>query len=157
MAVGIILQARETASPGYIKWFAGLDRFEAAVMAFSIALAVLASLWRWSVLHLLRQNGRVLLRLEAVEAELGLRPAPPEPRAADRFSSAGFSPGGARWAHGNARFAAASCRSYPDYLRRAMLWRLRCAYARCGALAAGLRGPAFHRDRRQRGTGSQSR
>jgi thiol-disulfide isomerase/thioredoxin/uncharacterized membrane protein YphA (DoxX/SURF4 family) len=79
MAAAVILQARQTPSPSYLEWFAGLGRFEAAVLAFSIAIAALAALWIWSLLHLLRQNGRLLLRLEAVEAELGLRPAPPEP------------------------------------------------------------------------------
>ena len=79
MAAVVILAARETTSPGYIGWLAGLGRFEAAVLAFSIALAALAALGIWSLLHLLQQNGRLLLRLEAVEAELGLRPAPPEP------------------------------------------------------------------------------
>jgi peroxiredoxin/uncharacterized membrane protein YphA (DoxX/SURF4 family) len=79
MACVVILQAREMPSPSYIGWFAGLGRFEAAVLGFSIAIAALAAFWIWSLLHLLRQNGRLLLRLEAVETELGLRPAPPEP------------------------------------------------------------------------------
>ncbi|MGC9947731.1 MAG: MauE/DoxX family redox-associated membrane protein [Bryobacteraceae bacterium] len=79
MAGVVILQAREMPSPSYIGWVAGLGRFEAAVLGFSLAIAALAALWIWSLVHLLRQNGRLLLRLEAVEAELGLRPAPPEP------------------------------------------------------------------------------
>jgi peroxiredoxin/uncharacterized membrane protein YphA (DoxX/SURF4 family) len=79
MACLVVLQGRETPSPSYIDWFGGLSRFEAAVLAFSLAMAALAAVWIWSLLHLLRQNGRLLLRLEAVEAKLGLRPAPPEP------------------------------------------------------------------------------
>jgi len=79
MAGVIILEARETPSPGYVEWFGSLTRFEAAMLAFSLAVAALTALWIWSLLHLLRQNGRLLLRLEAVETELGLRPAPPEP------------------------------------------------------------------------------
>jgi peroxiredoxin/uncharacterized membrane protein YphA (DoxX/SURF4 family) len=79
MAGVVILAARETPSPAYIDWLDGLGRFGAAVLAFSIAIAALAALWIWSLLHLLRQNGRLLLRLEAVEAELGLRAEPPEP------------------------------------------------------------------------------
>jgi|SRR5580658_161754 peroxiredoxin/uncharacterized membrane protein YphA (DoxX/SURF4 family) len=79
MAGLVILEARDTPSASYIGWFAGRDRFAAAVLAFSLAIAVLAALWIWSLLHLLKQNGRLLLRLEAVESELGLRPQPPEP------------------------------------------------------------------------------
>jgi peroxiredoxin len=79
MAGLVILQGRKTSSPSVIGWFGGLSRFEAAVLGFSLALAALAALWLWSFFHLLSQNGRLLLRLEAVEAELGLRPAPPEP------------------------------------------------------------------------------
>lgn len=79
MAGAVILQGRQTSSPSFIGWYHGLDRFETAVLAFSVSLAALAALWLWSFLHLLQQNGRLLLRLEAVETELGLRPAPPEP------------------------------------------------------------------------------
>jgi peroxiredoxin/uncharacterized membrane protein YphA (DoxX/SURF4 family) len=79
MAGLVILQGRKTSSPSFIGWFGGLSRFEAAVLAFSLAFAALAALWLWSFFHLLRQNGRLILRLEAVEAELSLRPAAPEP------------------------------------------------------------------------------
>src|ERR1700691_1053632 len=79
MAALIILQGQQTSSPSFIGWLAGLSRFETAVLAFSLALASLAALWMWSFFHLLTQNGRLLLRLEAVETELGLRPATPEP------------------------------------------------------------------------------
>jgi len=44
----------------------------------TIALVTLGGLWGWSLYHLLRQNGRLLLRLEAVEAKLGLN-TPAEP------------------------------------------------------------------------------
>jgi peroxiredoxin len=79
MAALVILRGSENPSPSYIGWFGSLTHFEAAVLSFSLAIAALASLWIWSLLHLLRQNGRLLLRLEAVEGELGLRlsPAPP--------------------------------------------------------------------------------
>lgn len=79
MAGLVILQGRKTPSPSFTAWLSGLSRFEAAMLALWLALAALAALWLWSLLHLLRQNGRLLLRLEAVEGELGLRPAPPEP------------------------------------------------------------------------------
>ncbi len=79
MATVVVLEARQAPSPEFIGWLAGLDRFAAVVLAFSIAIAALAVLWAWSLVHLLRQNGRLMLRLEAVEAELGVRPEPPAP------------------------------------------------------------------------------
>lgn len=79
LAGAIILQARISASPSYIAWLTGLDRFQAAVLAFSVAFAALAALSIWALLHLLRQNGRLLLRLEAVEEKLGVHPPAPEP------------------------------------------------------------------------------
>jgi thiol-disulfide isomerase/thioredoxin/uncharacterized membrane protein YphA (DoxX/SURF4 family) len=77
MAAFVILQGRGS-SPGYIDWLNSLTNFEAAVLAFSFAIAALAAGWIWSLFHLLRQNGRLLVRVEALEAELGLR-AMPEP------------------------------------------------------------------------------
>jgi thiol-disulfide isomerase/thioredoxin len=62
-----------------LDWFASLGRFEATALAFALALGAVVLLGIWSFLHLLRQNGRLLLRLDALEAELGLRPAPPPP------------------------------------------------------------------------------
>ena len=78
MAAFVILQGPGI-SPGYIEWLKSLSRFEAAVLAFSFAIAAVTAGWIWSLFHLLRQNGRLLLRVEAVEAELGLRPAPAPP------------------------------------------------------------------------------
>jgi thiol-disulfide isomerase/thioredoxin len=75
----VILEGQRTRSPGYLDWLARLSRFEATVLAFSLSIAALALFWVWSFLHLLRQNGRLLLRVDALEAELGLRPAPPPP------------------------------------------------------------------------------
>jgi len=79
IAAAVIFGARGRHLPGFRSWLSSLDRFETAVVAFFIALATLAALWAWSVVHLLRQNGRLMLRLEAIEVDLGLRPAPPEP------------------------------------------------------------------------------
>ncbi len=78
MASVVILQGRNTGPPSYIDWLGSISHFDATVLGLSLAIVALASLWLWSLLHLLRQNGRLMLRLEAVEAELGLRPAPPE-------------------------------------------------------------------------------
>jgi len=79
MAAVTILQARQAPPPSFIGWWDSLHQIDAVVLCFSLALAVLVALGGWSLLHLLRQNGRLLLRLEAVESELGLRPATPAP------------------------------------------------------------------------------
>ena len=57
-----------------IVW-SGLSRSESAFLGLAIALAVLAAFQMWSLIHVLRQNGRLLLRLESLEARMG---APPE-------------------------------------------------------------------------------
>jgi thiol-disulfide isomerase/thioredoxin len=63
---------------GILAWLQALGRFELALLAG--AAAVLLQFW-FSV-HILRQNGRLMLRLETVEAQVGQqgdRPAPPPP------------------------------------------------------------------------------
>jgi peroxiredoxin len=79
MAALTILQARQTSPPSLNGWLGGLHPIDAVALYFSLALAAVVAIGGWCLLHLLRQNGRLLLRLEAVEAELGLRasPAPP--------------------------------------------------------------------------------
>lgn len=74
LAVLVIWQGRENRAPSYLREFASLSTLEIT----SLSILVLSVLWVWSLFHLLQQNGRLLLRLEAVEAKLGLDvPAPP--------------------------------------------------------------------------------
>jgi peroxiredoxin/uncharacterized membrane protein YphA (DoxX/SURF4 family) len=47
----------------------------AVVLAVIIALLAVVAAQGWLLINLLRQNGRVLLRLDAIEADLGLDPA----------------------------------------------------------------------------------
>lgn len=79
MASVTILEGWQTPPPSYYAWLRGLHPIEAVVICFSLALAAVVTFCGWSLLHLLRQNGRLLLRLDAVEAELGLRSSPPAP------------------------------------------------------------------------------
>jgi len=74
VAVLVIWQGRQNPAPSYLRWFASLSSLEVA----SLAIIALAIAWAWSLFHLLRQNGRLLLRLEAVESKLGMN-APAEP------------------------------------------------------------------------------
>jgi thiol-disulfide isomerase/thioredoxin/uncharacterized membrane protein YphA (DoxX/SURF4 family) len=62
--------------PGVLDWWASLDRFESAALGFVTALATFGL---WTLVHLLRQNGRLLLRVEAVEAKLGIDPSAKQP------------------------------------------------------------------------------
>lgn len=72
----------------------GLRPFEPGWPAAAVVLGLLLVLHVWTVLVLLRQNGRLLLRVEALEARVG----PPEPQApglpvdaaAPRFSLSGL-------------------------------------------------------------------
>lgn len=55
-------------------------RFEAVVLGLAVSGAGVAALALTALFYLLRQNGRLLLRLDAVEAKLGMtsdRPSPP--------------------------------------------------------------------------------
>ena len=60
-------------------WLGSLNRLELTVLALAAACAGLTVFTVWSLLHLLRQNGRLLLRLEAIEAKVGIDPNAPEP------------------------------------------------------------------------------
>src|SRR5579862_5563467 len=64
----VIFHAPDEPAPSYLGWFGSLTPLDVV----TIALVVLGGLWGWSLYHLLRQNGRLLLRLEAVEEKLGL-------------------------------------------------------------------------------------
>lgn len=59
----------EVASLSFL--WGGLSRFESALVGLAIAIALLAVLQMWTLMHVLRQNGRLLLRLEALESRLG--------------------------------------------------------------------------------------
>jgi hypothetical protein len=58
------------AGPGALSWFGALSAAQLlGLLGGVVVLALLAGQW-WFLMHLLRQNGRLLVRLEAVEASL---------------------------------------------------------------------------------------
>src|ERR1700680_980546 len=63
----LVWQGPEGTGGSLLVWLGGLDRFESAVLTF----AAFSALQLWFSTHLLRQNGRLMLRLEEVEAKLG--------------------------------------------------------------------------------------
>lgn len=74
MVSGIIVwQGRENPGASIIDWTRGLGGSGSAVAALAVAVAGLAAFEFWVLVHVLRQNGRLLLRLEAVEAKLANR------------------------------------------------------------------------------------
>lgn len=78
---GLVLwKNQETTRAQVVAQLTRLSTFQSVTLAVVAALAIVAVLELWFLLHVLRQNGRLLLRLEAVEAKLNIEaPAPPPP------------------------------------------------------------------------------
>ncbi len=69
----VIAGERGGPSPSYMEWIGGLGRDQLLTLsAVAIALASFAG-GGWFMLHLLRQHGRILLRLDTLEDELAAR------------------------------------------------------------------------------------
>jgi peroxiredoxin/uncharacterized membrane protein YphA (DoxX/SURF4 family) len=73
--------SNEDAGYSMIGWFGDLSTWEQVVTILGIAGLIVLAVQSWLVVHLLGQNGRVLLRLDAMEASLaaggeGLIPSP---------------------------------------------------------------------------------
>jgi peroxiredoxin/uncharacterized membrane protein YphA (DoxX/SURF4 family) len=62
----VVAGGRGGAGPGYVEWISGLSRGDAIPV-------VIVAAGGWFMLHLLRQHGRILLRLDALEEQLGAR------------------------------------------------------------------------------------
>jgi peroxiredoxin len=77
VAAFIVWQGREGAGPSALSWVGGLSAAQSmALISGLFALALIGGQW-WFLLNLLRQNGRLLGRLEALEARLGAGGAVP--------------------------------------------------------------------------------
>ena len=87
----VLWQGRGDAGPSVFGWLADLSRGQlVGLVGGLVVLGLLAAQW-WFLIHLLRQNGRLLVRLDAIEEGLvaaGLAPAPPQAQPA-----AGLPPG----------------------------------------------------------------
>jgi thiol-disulfide isomerase/thioredoxin/uncharacterized membrane protein YphA (DoxX/SURF4 family) len=66
----IVWHGREDPGTSLVNWN-GLTGTESVLAALAIAVAFLAVFELWALIHVLRQNGRLMLRLEAVEAKVG--------------------------------------------------------------------------------------
>jgi peroxiredoxin/uncharacterized membrane protein YphA (DoxX/SURF4 family) len=75
LAALVIWRGPDSVASASIAWD-GLSGSQSAVSGLAIAVVLLAVLQMWSLVHVLRQNGRLLLRLETLEGRAG---APAEP------------------------------------------------------------------------------
>ena len=65
------------AGPGALSWLGGLSAAGLLGFLFGLVVLGLLGIQGWFLLHLLRQNGRLMVRLQALEARLGgAAPAP---------------------------------------------------------------------------------
>ena len=76
----VLWKNQESTSADLLRLFSAMPAFQSVILAVAVVLVIIAALELWFLLHVLRQNGRLLLRLEAVEARLNIEPpAPPPP------------------------------------------------------------------------------
>lgn len=73
MAAFVSGQGPANAGPGPLEWMATLDRTEASLVTLALCLALVAVGSGVALIQLLAQNGRLMLRIEAIEAKLGGR------------------------------------------------------------------------------------
>jgi uncharacterized membrane protein YphA (DoxX/SURF4 family) len=86
--------------PSAVGWLGGLSTAQTAgLVGGLVLLGVLIAQW-WILTHLLRQNGRLLVRLEALEGRIGAGDAPPAPPENDAQPAAGLPVGSAAPAFG---------------------------------------------------------
>lgn len=68
----IVVRGPDGAGPGLVAWLSSLAPLAWLILVFGLGLLAMAVVQTYLVVNLLRQNGRLLLRLEAVEQRLGL-------------------------------------------------------------------------------------
>jgi peroxiredoxin len=71
VAGGVAVQGPGSTGPSAVAWVGGLTGSSGLLL--TIAVVLLASVWAmlWLLLELVRQNGRILVRLDAIERRLG--------------------------------------------------------------------------------------
>jgi thiol-disulfide isomerase/thioredoxin len=84
-AASIVAQGRADTGPSMVAWAGRLSPLEVLGLAAAVVIVGVMAIETWVLAHVLRQNGRLLLRLDALETSLireGLHTAPaPRPAA----------------------------------------------------------------------------
>jgi peroxiredoxin len=70
--VVIVLQ-RSGSSPGYVEWLGGLTGGQVLALYAGVSALAIVAAGAWFMVQLLRQHGRMLLRLDTLEEELAAR------------------------------------------------------------------------------------
>lgn len=91
LALVVVLAGRDDAGPGGFSWGSRLEAIEWLVLGLALALGLVVVLGAYAVAHVLRSYGRVLVRLEKVEARL--RAAGFELEEPDEMPELGLAPG----------------------------------------------------------------
>jgi thiol-disulfide isomerase/thioredoxin len=71
-ALAAVVLAREGGGGSLVVWLAGMTGAERAMASLAAVALGLAAFQGWLLLQLMRQHGRLVLRLDAVEARLGM-------------------------------------------------------------------------------------
>ncbi len=75
----IVAQGSENVGASVLDWSGALNSTQSIIIGLAFAIAVLAAFQLWVLMHLLRQNGRLLLRIESLEANGGAPVEAPPP------------------------------------------------------------------------------
>lgn len=75
----VVAQGEGNIGPGFGAWWSSLDHMQAALMLLTIGFVGLLGFQLWTVTELLRQNGRLMLRVEALEKGAPAPAKAPEP------------------------------------------------------------------------------
>ncbi len=75
LALTVVAQGPRGVGPGALAWLAAPSGWGYVALIGSVVVLALVAGQSWVVWNLLRQNGRLLLRVEALEQKLGLAPA----------------------------------------------------------------------------------
>ena len=70
----VLLAAEGRENPGGLPGFAGWTPFESSMVVVAVALAAITGVTVWLLVHALGQNGRLLVRVEALEKKAGIDP-----------------------------------------------------------------------------------
>lgn len=86
----IVLQGPTRVGPGLVAWLTSLSPMGLFILLGTVVVVALFAFQSWVVLNLLRQNGRLMLRVEALENHLGLATQPADSNAQTRSTPKGL-------------------------------------------------------------------